>query len=61
MRLKMKKYVKDAHSGYFKKKSKFILVNTMAETKKKIKTKKYTKKHCSPGSSSYKFSCFTFN
>ena len=30
----------------------------MVETKKKIKTRKYTKKHCSPASSSYKFTCF---
>jgi hypothetical protein len=30
----------------------------MVETKKKIKLRKYTKKHCSPFSSSYKFSCF---
>ena len=30
----------------------------MVETKKKIKTKKYTKKHCAPSSSPYKFSCF---
>ena len=54
----MKKYVKNALSGYFKKKSQFILVNSMGETKKKIKSRKYTKKHCSPGSSNYKFSCF---